>query len=269
VNLLLALLLGAAAPAPAPPPPPATGHWTSDWEDQRCSLVRETGGPASKTMMVRSVPGTETAELWWIDPQWQGPRLPGYTRVKVVLKPSGTVVDGYAFGGRFVGQTGFMIADLQDPFLRTFGESDAIQVSAGDRMLIDIPLPLADRALAALRQCEDDSLRRWGFDPKVIRSLRTPVKQVESAASWISDADYPDKAIPDGASGSVLTRLKVDADGKVSDCLVVESSGNAMLDETTCRILRTRGRFHPAIDAAGNPTAGLTAIRIRWLLPLV
>ena len=62
MSLLLALLLGASAPAYAPPP--ATGHWTSDWEAQRCSLVRETGGPASKTMMVRSVPGTEQAELW-------------------------------------------------------------------------------------------------------------------------------------------------------------------------------------------------------------
>jgi TonB family protein len=216
-------------------------------------------------MMVRTVPGTEKAELWWIDPQWQGPRLPGYTRVEIVLKPSGTSIDGYAYGGRFVGQTGFVIDDLEDPFLRTFGESDAIQVSAGNRMLVDIPLPLTGPALAALRQCEDDSLRRWGLDPKVIRSLRVPVKEVESPAHWVSDADYPDTALQQEASGSVLTRLKVDATGLVSDCLVVESSGNAALDETTCRILRKRGRFHPAIDADGKPTTGLTAIRIRWL----
>jgi TonB family protein len=218
--------------------------------------------------MIRSVPGTEQAELWWIDPQWQGPKLAGYTPVKVVLKPSGTEIDEHAYGGRFLGQTGFMIGNLEDPFLRTLGESNAIQVSAGSRVLIDLPLPQADKALAALRECEDDSLRSWGLDPKVIRSLRTPVKQVESAADWLSDSDYPDQAIRDEASGSVLTRLKVDADGRVSDCLVVESSGNALLDETTCRILRTRGKFHPAIDAGGNPTTGLTAIRIRWVLPL-
>lgn len=215
-------------------------------------------------MMVRSVPGTEKAELWWLDPAWQGPQLPASTHVKIVLKPSGTEIDGEAYGGRFLGQKGFMIQELSDPFLRTFGASNEIQVSSGSRMLIDIPLPAADRAMAALRACEDDSLRRWGFDPKVIRSLRTPVKAAKSSLPWVKVTDYPEDALRQNASGSVLARLKVGVDGRVSDCLVIESSGNASLDATTCQLLRMRARFDPAIDADGKPTAGLTATRIHW-----
>jgi TonB family protein len=267
VSLLLALLLTAPAATPASAAPPPRAHWTSDWGDQRCSLVRETGGPASKSLMVRSVPGTEQAELWWIDPEWRGPRLAPYTRVKITLKPSGTEIEGSAVGARILGQTGFIISNVGDPFLREMGESNAIQVSAPGRTLIDLPLPAADRAVAALRACEADSLRSWGFDPAKIQSLQTPVKSVESAAAWVSDADYPDAAIHDNASGSVLARLKVGTDGRVSECVVVESSKNEALDAKTCQIFQRRGKFHPAIGADGKPTVGLTAIRIRWWIP--
>ncbi|KPL68893.1 hypothetical protein SZ64_12780 [Erythrobacter sp. SG61-1L] len=50
-------------------------------------------------------------------------------------------------------------------------------------------------------------------------------------------------------------RLKVDAEGSVSDCIVIETSGSAKLDKNYCRGL-SRARFRPAVNRAGQPVSG-------------
>ncbi len=53
--------------------------------------------------------------------------------------------------------------------------------------------------------------------------------------------------------GAVGVRISVSRSGRPSDCSVAQSSGNATLDSTTCRLLVERLEFTPARDAAGNP----------------
>jgi protein TonB len=52
----------------------------------------------------------------------------------------------------------------------------------------------------------------------------------------------------------------------VTGCTVSGSSGNRDLDETTCRIARSRVRFTPAKDDAGNPIASSYTLPVRWQL---
>lgn len=258
MSLILPLLL-AAAPAPT-----ATAHWTSYGGEQRCSLIRTTGGPASKALVIRSVPGTERAEILWFDPEWRIPIPLSHIPVEVVLQPSDTVLEAETHGVSSRGQAGFAIDNLGGAFLRKLAESNAIRIKISSRKAIDIPLEGAAGAVASLRSCEADMLRSWGLDAAAIQSQREPVKTVESTASWFDSSDYPTKAIGARASGSVLARLKVWTDGRVNECWIVESSGNAALDAATCRILQTRGRFGPALDANGKPTVGFTALRVHW-----
>ena len=68
----------------------------------------------------------------------------------------------------------------------------------------------------------------------------------------ISDADYPRRAFEAGIVGTVYLRFVVAPDGRVSDCAVTRSSGNAELDATTCRLIMQRFRYRPARNAQGK-----------------
>jgi TonB family protein len=82
-----------------------------------------------------------------------------------------------------------------------------------------------------------------------------------------SDEDYPAAAVRNHEQGPVAFSLAVGADGTPTDCSVTGSSGSAILDSTTCRLLMMRAHFEPARDARGRPTTDTVAGRIVWRLP--
>ena len=72
----------------------------------------------------------------------------------------------------------------------------------------------------------------------------------------ITTADYPREVTrgwPRGAA--VFVRLRVQPDGRVSQCDVMRSFGNSSIDQWTCSLLQQKGRFKPATDDAGRPIA--------------
>jgi protein TonB len=82
-----------------------------------------------------------------------------------------------------------------------------------------------------------------------------------------SHGDYPAAAIRTREEGLVAVRLEVAPMGRVTACRIVSSSGSAMLDATTCRILYARAKFHPARDAKGRPVADRVNSRVVWRFP--
>jgi protein TonB len=78
---------------------------------------------------------------------------------------------------------------------------------------------------------------------------------------------YPPAAQRAGAQGRVVARLTVGTDGRVSECSISTSSGNSDLDNTTCRIARSRVRYTPAKDDNGAPIASTQTLPVRWVLP--
>jgi TonB family protein len=83
----------------------------------------------------------------------------------------------------------------------------------------------------------------------------------------VSHHDYPAAAVRAGEQGNVQVRLDIGTSGRVHGCTVLRSSRSAILDSTTCRILRARARFKPARDAKGEPTTDHTVQTIAWRLP--
>ncbi|MDQ3075405.1 MAG: energy transducer TonB [Pseudomonadota bacterium] len=66
--------------------------------------------------------------------------------------------------------------------------------------------------------------------------------------------DYPPgagRAWPRG--GRVFVAVRVQVDGRATDCKVNRSSGNRAIDADTCRLVEARVRFTPARDAEGRP----------------
>jgi protein TonB len=83
----------------------------------------------------------------------------------------------------------------------------------------------------------------------------------------VTNTDYPLSALRGGERGTTIFRLTVEADGSVSECVVVMSSGTRLLDDTTCLLMRKRAKFKPALDIAGKPVRDLWISRFSWELP--
>ena len=97
---------------------------------------------------------------------------------------------------------------------------------------------------------------------------RVPAQRAHAdLASYFSDADYPAEALRRREQGDAAYVLDVDATGRVSACRIIGSSGSAILDETTCRILRERARFTPARDRRGRAVPDRVSARTHWVLP--
>lgn len=101
--------------------------------------------------------------------------------------------------------------------------------------------------------------RGSGLDPQPPRHVRGELR----------DRDYPAAAVDAGAGGAVEVRYLVWTDGRVRDCRIETSSGNRVLDETTCRLIRERFRFRPAMDEGGRPEPAWLIERHEWVLERV
>ncbi|RIA43603.1 outer membrane transport energization protein TonB [Hephaestia caeni] len=87
-----------------------------------------------------------------------------------------------------------------------------------------------------------------------------------NAGRFFGPDNYPSQAKRENAEGTTRVRLTVGTDGKVTNCAVTSSSGNDSLDDTTCRIFRSRVRFTPAKDQSGNPISDSLTQSVTWKL---
>jgi TonB family protein len=85
--------------------------------------------------------------------------------------------------------------------------------------------------------------------------------------SYFSTDDYPETAARRGIEGTVGFRLEINAEGRVTNCTVTDSSGDAALDSTTCAILLSRAEYRPARDAQGRAVDSTDRGRVTWRLP--
>ncbi len=84
---------------------------------------------------------------------------------------------------------------------------------------------------------------------------------------WMTTDDYPTRSMNSGKQGTVRVNLTVSADGRVTDCRVVKSSGTQELDDTSCSLLRRRGKFNPGANGDGNAVEGNFPFSFTWKIP--
>jgi TonB family protein len=126
---------------------------------------------------------------------------------------------------------------------------------------LDLSLPALAPARAQLRACDSAILSRWGFAPEQqARVARYPtVEKLE-----IKDSDYPIAAQKRGSIGDVNGYLMIGADGRASDCHVLNSSGWPALDSQTCQLMLQRAHYKPALDKTGQPMAAPYRFEFVW-----
>lgn len=72
-------------------------------------------------------------------------------------------------------------------------------------------------------------------------------------AGDLAEADYPKAGRAKRLGTAVIVVLTVGTDGRVSACRVHQPSGDPEADAVTCKLALERFRFHPALDANGDP----------------
>lgn len=77
--------------------------------------------------------------------------------------------------------------------------------------------------------------------------------------------DLPLSARGRSARGAVAVRFVVQSDGRVTGCDVTRSSGDGILDETTCRLIERRFTYRPARDNEGQPVAQTVYTTFNWI----
>lgn len=104
--------------------------------------------------------------------------------------------------------------------------------------------------------------------PAVPSSSRQPNPVPKgNPGTWVNMNDYPTGALMDQTEGTTGFRVTVGPDGRVTDCVIISSSGSPDLDVATCTNVKRRARFDPALDANGSPTNGKYTNRVRWQIP--
>ena len=241
-------------------------RWISEWGEGVCKLARARGDPPSPYFMFELVPGSESLELWLVNPEVDLGSRQRIEDAAVSLGPGGeasarALIERYNYrGDRY-----YVVYGLSTSALDHLTTASSIRLDRSERRLLEMALPDMSRAVPVLRQCVDDQLRRWGLDPAMYNALQRPPRTTRNMASLVSSSDYPIQALSAGHSGRSVVRVTVGADAAARDCRVIQSSGHVELDRRTCDISR-RASFAPALDAEGRPTEAVYVYSIRWMI---
>lgn len=245
---LAALLLTGAAAAADTPPAPVT-RWQVDWGDQFCSLIRVPDSETRFVVALRVLPGSDYADIYLV------PHSSATAPERVdslQLLPSGRAFD-VTEDHDFMVPGAYRLSRIPVDFVDAFAGAQALVLNRHGDTAARIRLANTAAAAGALRQCISDAMRQWGFDEAAWRALSRHPRTLN--AGGVSDLDYPMQAVRQNRQGRVVMRIEVSAEGRATACVPVATSRTPTIDAAACNAVMTRGRFEPALDAAGQPTA--------------
>ncbi|WP_423141266.1 energy transducer TonB [Parablastomonas sp. CN1-191] len=266
-TLGIATSTAALAAEPDPILQPTT-PWKVDYADKECRLLRRFGSGDSAITLRMAMGGS----LRTFDLVLAGPSIPKLTeRVKLAmsLEPQGKsqTIDGYSLALKDQSERFIRSYDASSGLIYTFTPNQVVAFTVAPAFSVRLNLTDASAAILALRSCYDDLLQSWGVDIAGIRRAVVPAEPLVDESHLMTADDYPTGPLRDEQQGSVLFQLLIDPTGKVTECRVVSSSNNPVLDKTTCDLAMRRARFAPARDAAGKAVPGAYVNRVRWMIP--
>lgn len=260
VRLALAFAALACLWAPAAAQPGQKQQaWTVDHGKAECSLGRFVGPDARTLFAIRVTPGMQGGAIWLVN-------LPDGRRRKpsrIVFRPGDVGLKGALQERKVAGGVAHTVTIAPEE-MTLLQSAKNITVRSGNDEMATFALPGLAKGLDALRECERSTLAAWGIDPEDHFALRAPPRGERELFNYVTHQDYPNGAAARGESGDVVMRIDVAADGKLSSCAVLESSGFRELDERSCDVLRKRAKFVPAVSADGRAVAGSLVSKMSW-----
>ena len=257
---ILLALTGASALSqpPAAEPSALAARWHLDGATSRCVLTRRlTGTPVPATFILRTLPGSGRYDIIMASTGFPDEirRLRNRPEISLSLGPDigsaklpATSVDlPHSLG------QGLAMGPLPSEFLSAFGRTTTLSLGDGEgRTVASWNVPASARAAEAVAYCESEKLAEWGADPAGLAPGATRPEAAGDPQSWLTTRQLGISDALASVAYTAVFRLGIDTDGRVKDCTLLESAGNADLSRG-CRILSRSARFSPARDSAGNP----------------
>ncbi|WP_152998839.1 energy transducer TonB [Sphingopyxis sp. H115] len=254
---------GLAAPATWEP----HGSWQLNQQREQCTLLRRFQS-GDRYMVLQIKPDIFSVHF---DMILAGPAVPA----QLTEGAANLLLPGHTLPLKIDVNTG-TAAGSQDHLLRwnlddrlegPMPSDQPLRLDAADGFTVTLPIPGAEKALNALRNCQDEVASIQGIEAGAYREQTRPPVPANNPGYWATDADYPPTARRERMEGIVGFRMTVAPDGSVSDCQITSSSGFDMLDKRTCLLLKQRAQFKPALGANGQPTVSYYSNRVRWAIP--
>lgn len=245
-----------------------SSKWQVDYGKSDCRLIRSFG--TADDLVIIEVERQFSAHNYsWIFYGGAIPRLASSTRISIDVEPQDRVFrfesNPYLTPRYAKNMLGWF--DTTGEMTQVILDSQRMAIVAQKKRVAAIKLTGARQALEALDRCHADLLKVWGIDPDRERLVKIRPEPANNAGAWATDDDYPKDDKRKGNEGITSFLLHVSVEGKVTGCQIVESSGFESLDMQTCKLMRQRGIFRPAKDAAGSPVASHYRNRVTWKLP--
>jgi hypothetical protein len=119
--------------------------------------------------------------------------------------------------------------------------------------------------MAAMRQCTDDLVHRWGFDQAALNTARKLATPLSSPENWLAPHDFPVVLLFGGNNGIVHFRLDVNEQGMVEGCHIQARTGAPDFATATCELLTKRAKFSPALNQKGQAFRSYYVGSVRWM----
>lgn len=260
-SLLLAGTNAAAAGDPTRSELLPSGKWQVEYAKSSCIISRAFGEQGQQTLFgLKPAPNSEVVALLIVQPSAKGRGVRGEAQVRL----TGGFVPEFA---DYVSVTakGMRVTTISLPrtALEVLAKGEGIAIKADTWVDVALHPTGFDKALAAMKECEADLLASWGFDRAAQAAVAKPPQG--SLRGLFRPDDYPMDLLEGGIGGDVGIRLRVEPDGSISECAVIESSGTPALDKHTCTLAKRRAQFAPAIGHDGKPCWSFTFGRVSWM----
>lgn len=263
--LLGCMLLAVPAIARAADPWTPTGPWMFEIGTTECAMTRAfaSGSSHLSVSLVRGVLGQ--SRIIVAMPPALHDQMGGQAAISAPGLPvtSSRVMQGVmSDGARLID------APLDGAALDPLLSARELKIEGG-KTLLTVPLDGGPAVAAAVGKCIDDHLRAWKIDPAEANNVVHPDPRVPkpAARTWITNDDYPREALRARQQGIVFMVFRIETDGSIKDCRMIQSAGSDALDTAACSMIRKRGRFIPMLDRDGHPAVSWMSTRFRWLLP--
>jgi TonB family protein len=250
----LSVLAAPAHAAPAPITP--TAKWVVNFDDAQCVASRAYG---QEQLFLKASPLGDIVQFGIMEPGRTGP--PQQVEAKIT-PAAGQPYTGTAmqWTSALGGPRRMRLINMPAAEFQRLAASQTLAFQIGE-MKRHYAIPSMAAMTKVMKTCVDDLQQVWSSEGGVA------ARAVANLASFFNSDDYPEEAVRKGLGGTTGFALLIDEEGKVADCMVVLSSGQAGLDTQSCAVIRRRARFTPARGVDGKPTKDRVTSRISWRIP--
>lgn len=258
--ILFASNFAGAAPAPSLLAP--SGPWHVEYAGSMCLLSRPYGAnPESRLILKPSMTGDKLEIIVTTARSRISDRQSGKVAMAIAGKAVPEEVSFFAYS---TAKARLVRIWNADETLTLSSLRDTLSIDAKGEGRYQFALTGIERARPALNVCLKQLRTMYNVTQADLAPIVTEPQG--TVRKFFQSSDYPLEALNKNQSGTVGVLLWVELDGLVSKCEIIEPTNAKVLEEKSCSILKRRGRFVPAKDAAGRAIRAPVTTRINWQL---